>query len=512
MPLNFERGKSMKKLLGVLLVLSLFVMVFAARNYIVVGTTDKIITLDTADCYDYFSSTILDNIGAGLVDYKLGTSTLKPWLSTGWDVSDDGLTYTFHLRKDAKFSNGHKINAEVMKYSFDRAMKLNGEPAFLLTDFVKSTEVVDEYTFRVHMKYPFSGFPSVLGYTVAFPVDPAVYSMKDFNNGIPPASGPYMITSWNRDQKIVLERNPYYFGSKAKTQKIIIMFYQNAQTLRLALENGEIDVAYRTLLPMDINALKKNPNFHVYVGKGAQIREIVFDVTKKPFNNTKIREAIAYAVNRKEIASEVFAGQVEPLYTLVPMGMWSSTDVSPKRNLDKAKEILKSLGYSTSNKLEIPLWYSPSHYGPTEADAAQVLKEALEQTGMIKVDIKYAEWATYKQYWNHHNMGMFLLGWYPDYLDPDDYMWPFLSKDGAASMGCFYNNPEVQGLMKAARIVTAQDQRALIYEEVQKEALARDFAYVPLWQSTQQCVTNNMVKGVLLEPTQIFRFYVLELK
>jgi peptide/nickel transport system substrate-binding protein len=500
----------MKKFL-VLLIVGLILttsFVFGAKDYIIVGTTDKIRTLDPANCYDYFSSNILQNVLVGLVDYEVGTANLKPWLAEKWEISADGKVYTFYLRKDAVFEDGTPITAEVLKYSFDRVIKLNGDPAFLLSDIVEKTEVVDEYVFRVYLQYPFSAFLSVLGYTVAYPVNPKQYTIDDFYSLAPMASGPYRIKEWIRDVRIVLEANPKYFGEKPKTKTIIINFYENASTLRLALETGEIDVAYRDLDPRDILELENDPRFVVYKGESPQIRYIVFNVKQTPFDDPNVRTGLAYAVDRDMIANEVFVGLVKPLYSMIPMGMWSHEDIFPMRDLEKAKEVLAKSGYTKDNPLSIDLWYTPTHYGTTEADVAQIIKESLEETGVIKVNIKYAEWATYVDYFLNGTMGMFLLGWYPDYLDPDDYLWPFLSISGAKSLGSFYENPTVEELMIEARKSADVAERTEIYKKVQ-EILVKDKPYVPLWQGVAICIAKPEVKGIVLEPTQIFRYYIL---
>ena len=490
-----------------LLIIVLALVAFA-KDFIVVGTTDKIRSLDPARCYDYFSSNILQNIMVGLVDYKIGTSILKPMLAESWEVLDGGKTYIFHLRKDAVFEDGTPIDAHVFKYSFDRVIRLNGDPAFLLSDVVEKTEVIDDYTFKVTLKYPFSAFISVLGYTVAYPVNPKVYPEDAFYEDIPSASGPYKIKEWIRDVRIVLEENPKFFGEKPKTKVIIINFYESAATLRLALETGEIDVAYRHLDPRDIIDLKEREDIVVYEGASPQIRYLVINVTQKPFDNKKVRKAIAYAVDRKRIVEDVFVGLAKPLYSMIPEGMWSHKNVFPERDLEKAKQLLKEAGYDENNPLVIDLWYTPTHYGTTEADVAQVLKEALEETGVIKVTIKYAEWSTYIDYFLEGAMGLFLLGWYPDYLDPDNYVWPFLSESGAKSLGSFYSNKFVEELMIKARGFTGESARIPFYEKVQ-EILAEDVPYIPLWQGVATCAAKKSVKGILLEPTQIFRYYIL---
>ncbi len=478
------------------------------KSYIIIGTTDKISSLDPAKAYDYLSCNILQNIMAGLVKYVPGTTKIVPGMAKKWEISKNGLTYTFYLRKGLKFSNGDPITAEAFKFSIDRVIKLKQDPSFLLADVVKSVEVVNKHEFKVHLKYPFAPFISIMAFTVSYPVDPKVYSGDKVYNGTPVCSGPYKVKKWVRGQQIELVRNPYYYGKKAKTPIILVKLYRNANTLYIALLNREIDIAYRTLLPQQFAKIRKNKNFVSMVGPSPFIREIVFNVKKAPFDNTKLREALSYAINRKQIAKDVFNSQVEPLYTLIPKGMWAHKPVMPKYNPEKAIAMLKELGYSKSNPLKITLWYSPSHYGSTEAALALTIKNQLENTGLVKCELKSAEWATYIDYWNKGIMGMFLLGWYPDYFDPDDYMWPFLASSASAGMGSFYKNKEVDKLLLEARKTESRKERTKIYYKVQ-EILAKDVPYIPLFQGKQRIVTKPNIKGVLLDPVQIFRYYLL---
>ncbi|MGC8820624.1 MAG: ABC transporter substrate-binding protein [Fervidobacterium sp.] len=504
----------MRKFLTFVFLAVVMVLSFAAANYIVIGTTDKIRTLDPANCYDYFSSNILFNVLAGPVDYKIGSSEIIPWLFEKWTISADGLTYTFYIKKGAKFEDGTEIDANVFKWSWERVMKLNGDPAFLLGDIIDKIDVVDKYTLKVKLKYKFSAFVSVLGYTVAFPMNPKTTPEDKFLDGAPSASGPYRIAEWQRDVKIVLEANPKYFGPAPKTPKIIIQFFENSAQLRMALETGQIDVAYRHMDPRDILDLKQMQDqlgIKVYLGTSPQIRYLVINVKQKPFDNVLVRQALAYAVDREVITKTVFQDLARPLYSLIPMGWWSHKDVFPKKDVKAAVDLLKKAGYSESKPLTIDLWYTPSHYGSTEADVAQLIKRSLEETKLIKINIKYAEWSTYVEYFLNGTMGLFLLGWYPDYLDPDDYVWPFLSKSGGESLGSFYENKQVENLMMQARAATDIKERTKLYELVQA-ASAKDVPYIPLWQGYADCEAKNTVSGIVLEPTQIFRYYTLEKK
>ena len=493
-----------------LLLLVSVVSIFAisAKDYVILGTTDKITSLDPAKAYEYFSCNILQNVMTGLVEYIPGTTKIVPALAKSWEISPDGMTYTFHLKKGLKFSNGDPINAAAFKYSIDRVIRLNQNPSFLLADVVKDVKVIDDLTFQIHLKYPFAPFINILAFTVSYPVDPKVYPADKVYNGLPVASGPYMVKKLMRGQEIELVRNPNYYGKPAKTPIILIKIYRAANNLYMALLNGEIDVAYRTLLPQQFAQIQKNPRFKSYVGKSPFIREVVFNVDVKPFNNSKVREAISYAINREQIVKEVFKSQVVPLYTLIPDGMWGHKSVMPKYDPQKAIEILKSLGYSKTNPLKISLWYTPSHYGSTESDVALTIKNDLEATGYVKCDVKYAEWATYIDYLTKGIMGMFLLGWYPDYFDPDDYMWPFLESKASPSMGSHYSNKTVDQLLLDARLLNDIPGRTALYDTVQ-DLMAKDTPYVPLFQGEQHVVAKPNIGGIIMDPVQIFRYYLL---
>ncbi|WP_198018118.1 ABC transporter substrate-binding protein [Hippea jasoniae] len=480
------------RLLAALLLVSFISLpsfAISKKSYVIIGTTDKITSLDPAKAYDYLSDNILQNIGAGLVKYIPGTTKIVPDLAKKWKVSKDGLTYTFYLKKGLKFSNGDPINAEAFKYSLDRVIKLKQDPSFLLADVLKSVEVVNDYEFKIHLKYAFAPFISILAFPVSYPVDPKVYPSDKVYDGMPVSSGPYMVKKWVRGQQIEFVRNPYYHGKKAKTPIILLKLYRNANTLYIALLNGEIDVAYRTLLPQQFAKIQKNKNFVALVGPSPFIREIVFNVKQKPYGNTAIRKAFSYAIDRNQIVKDVFSGQVDPLYTLIPKGMWGHKNTFPKYNLKKAIKMLKKLGYSKEKPLKITLWYSPSHYGSTEAALALTIKNQLEKTGLVKCQLKSAEWATYTDYYFNGVMGMFLLGWYPDYFDPDDYMWPFLASSASPSMGCFYSNKTVDKLLSKARQVTDKKEREKIYEKVQK-ILAEEAPYIPLFQGKKELYQN----------------------
>nr|NIV31820.1 peptide ABC transporter substrate-binding protein [Anaerolineae bacterium] len=248
----------------------------------------------------------------------------------------------------------------------------------------------------------------------------------------------------------------------------------------------------------------------VIEGPGAQIRYLCFNVTTPPFDQKEVRQAIAAASDRDAIVTTAFQGTHAPLFSMVPMGMWSHKDSFGERDLDKAKELLTGAGYSEDNKLVMDLWWTPTHYGPTEADVATVLKDNLEETGLIEVNLQNTEWATYKEYMNAGSMPVFLLGWYPDYLDPDNYTWSFAHSSAADDIGIFYASDEMDALLEAGQTAAELrgDDRLKTYEDVQ-DLWAEDVPTVPYTQGSLLVVAQQGVEGIVLDPNMLFHYFLL---
>jgi peptide/nickel transport system substrate-binding protein len=497
----------------------------APRDTIVIGTTDKVATLDTANSYDYWTWQVFWNTAEALVGFKPGTTQLVPSLATDWTVSADGMMYTFRLRRGVTFTDGASFNAQAVKFSIDRALKLKGpEGAVGLIENIKSVDVVDRYTVRFTLKQPDATTLSRL--SEALPIadivspktTPANRIAKGFREYA--GTGPYRLVQYVPGQRMVYEAYPRYWGPKPKSRRVITTFYADSAALAAAVESGQVDVGYRSFGPEDIKRIQQTGRLQV--ARSAEfpsVRYIVFNATAKPFDNVKIRRAISYAVNRDRIVSDVFGGINQPLYSMVPPGMWSHIDTFPKRDLTKAKSLLAEAGYSEANKLAVTLWFTPSHYGTTESDAAAVIKDSIEETGLTTVEVKSSEWGDYVKAMGGGQFGMFLLGWYPDFVDPDNFLAPWLTEN-PESLGSYLNKAtsavdkqyynEFQKLFSDAKKTANQNQRSVFYKQGQQK-LADSAILVPLWQNLAQSyvIAQKNVKGITLDATTVWRAYLL---
>jgi len=477
---------------------------------IILGTTDKITVLDPAKTYDFYTWEVLNNIGEGLLKYRPGTTELEMGIAESYEVSPDGLRYTFKLRKGMKFTDGQPLDAAAVKWSVDRVMKLNLDPAWLVTAFVDRVEVVDATTVRFVLKAAVSYFPALVAMPPPyFPVSSKSFPVDKTAEPTVGHYGPYKIKKWVRDVELVLEANPDYYGAPPKSKEFVVKFYKDAATMRLALEAGEIDIAWKTLRPTDVVDLRAKGMLHLFEVPGGYIRYIVIRCHMAPFNDVRLRRAVAAAIDRDRICREAWKGTVEPLYSMVPIGMWSHIDAFKERDLELARKLLTEAGYSREKPFEFDFWYTPTHYGDPEADVATIIKESLEETGMMKVTLKNAEWATYAaEYLAKGVMPILLLGWYPDYIDPDDYLTPFLHSEYSGSLGVFYSNPEMDATLEEAMVKVDIKERTKLYEKVQR-LMADEAPVVPFFQGRLNAVTWPYIKGFILDPTMLLRYYLI---
>jgi len=481
---------------------------------IIIGTTFQITVLDPAAAYDLYTWEVLNNVGEGLLKYKPGTTNLTCGIAESYTVSPDGLNYTFTLRSGMQFTDGEPLDAAAVKWSIDRVILLNRDPAFLVSDYVSSVDVLGTLIVRFNLKKAVAYFPSLVAEPPYFPVSSKSYPADQTAEPTVGHYGPYKIRSWTRDVQLVLEANPAYYGTPPRSKYVVTKSYSNSTMMRQALENGQIDIAWKTLGATDVTDLKKDLHFNVVEARDSFIRYLVLRCNMTPFDDVRLRQAVAAAINRTRISAEAYGGLVDPLYSMVPVGISSHIDAFKDeygvRNLTLARELLTAAGYSESEKLQFDLWYPLVHYGDMEADVAAVIKSDLEETGMMNVTLRNADWVTYRANRAAGIMPIFLLGWWPDYLDPDDFLTPFVHSTESLWLGAFYNynNTVMDGILDEAMVEQNMAERTALYEDAQR-LLAEDAPRISFVQGRQYAVTQSNVRGVNLSLTELLPYYTI---
>ena len=510
---------------------------------IVVGTTESLQnSFDPAQAYDYLGSQVVFNTAETLVTYAPEATEPSPKLAAALpDVSPDGLTYTFVLKAGIKFSDGTPFNAAAVKFSLERARNFgakDAEAAGFLLSGIRSIDAPSDDKVVISLSQPNVTFLSRLAYSVASIVSPAAYAgnvlagtedgpavTARYKTDTIVGTGPYRITAYRERESIDLEANPDYWGPKPKTKRIRTRLFDKSSALKLALQNNEIDIAFRSLQPDENDFFRNRPGFKLIEGKGSGIRYLVINVTAPPWDNVNMRRALAAAVNRKAVVEEVFKGSATELASMVPDTFdtsepkWeqlygadapapsTSTKGAPAPTGRTLVDKYLSAAGKSSGTVPIDLWYSPTHYGDTEAAVAEVVARSLEETKRFTVKVRNVEWAEYGKKRAAGEMPVFFMGWFPDYLDPDDYLEPF--SDPNIFDPAKWNDPKMLELIRTEQKTLEPDRRAEAIRAAQAY-MADQVPYIPLFQAPQFAATSTKVSGVVLDPIQIFRFWLLE--
>jgi peptide/nickel transport system substrate-binding protein len=526
---GWEKGDYMKRRLrgwrfGAMATLALLVVVVAGASVgqsalsgadqsgvLISGTTDTVTNIDPAGNYDFGSATLGYNLLEHLYDARNG-SKIVPSLATNCSPAGSTKTWRCNLRRGVKFHDGSDFDSTDVKVSFDRVIKIN-DPSGIssLLSNLKSVTTNGRYTVTFNLKAPQSTWRFILA-SGAGGIVPSTYSANKLqaNNQTQVGTGPYKLTKYTPGQQAVFERFDDYWGPKARNEGLIVRYYSKSSTMKLALQRGEIDMAFQTFTPTELTSLGKAKGVRVYQGQGAVIRYLVMNVVREPFDNIAVRRAVAYMMPRQAIASRVYRGTVKPLYSMPPAGLPGHIDAFASRygrspNVAAAKRELQRAGLQTPFPIEV--WWTPTHYGDASADEYAEMKRGLEKGGVFKVTLKSTEWAQYSDaLGNQYNA--FQLGWFPDYPDPENYVLSFYQEENFTANG--YKSAKMSALLKQEQAAKTESRRLAIIRQIQQLA-AQDVPIIPYWQGNMIAVGRSNVRGIpgTLDAAFIMRYWKL---
>jgi peptide/nickel transport system substrate-binding protein len=319
---------------------------------------------------------------------------------------------------------------------------------------------------------------------------------------------------------------PDYQGllGPAKTETVNVKYYADSSNLKLDIQEGNIDVAFRSLSATDIEDLRGNDKVKVVDGPGGEIRYIVFNFDTQPYGAKTpeadpakalaVRQAVAHLIDREEIADQVYKGTYTPLYSYVAEGLTGAItplmdkygDGNGGPDVDKAKAALEAAGVTTP--IALSLQYSNDHYGPSSGDEYALIKDQLESSGLFTVDLQTTEWVQYSKQRTADAYPAYQLGWFPDYSDADNYLTPFFLTENFLSN--HYSNQQVNDLILQQASTPDPAERTALIEQIQ-ELEAADLSTVPYLQGAQVAVVGTDVTGTedTLDPSFKFRYGAL---
>jgi len=501
-----------------------------------IGTSDKITTIDPAGAYDNGSFAVMNQVYPFLMNTPPGSPDVEPDIAESAEFTSP-TDFTVKLKPGLTFVNGHALTSSDVKFSFDRILKINDEngPASLLAN-LDSTDAPDDTTVVFHLKVGNDQtFAQILSTNVGPIVDEEVLSPDALT---PDAdivagkafAGPYTLASYDQNNLLSYEANPDYKGllGAPKTEKVNVKYYADASNLKLDIQQGNIDVAFRSLSATDIADLRNNGDVKVVDGPGGEIRYIVFNFDTQPFGAKAegadpakalaVRQAVADLIDRKAISDDVYKGTYTPLYSFVPEGLTGAVtplkdaygDGSGGPSADKAKERLTAAGITTP--VQLSLQYTTDHYGPSSGDEYARIKSQLESSGLFAVDLQSTEYVQYSKDRVADVYPAYQLGWFPDFSDADNYLTPFFlnTDDSTAFVQNHYRNDAVNALIQQEVTTTDPDARTKLIEQIQTEE-AKDLATVPYLQGSQVAVVGKDVSGAedTLDASFKFRYGAL---
>ncbi len=481
---------------------------------LVVGLVAEPTSMDPGQLTDINSMRVLSNVYDTLVQFAPGTFTLEPGLATSWSISPDGLQYTFKLRRGVVFQDGTPFGAAAVKFTYDRLLDpqnpYHDTGPFPFAPFyygaIQSTAVIDSSTVRFTLKHPFSPLLHNFTLNTGRIVSPAAVKKwgKDFASH-PVGTGPFTFVSWQKNVRIVLQRNPRYWGGAPKLAQLIFRPLPDDQTRVTELLNGGVDFIV-DVPPDNLAQLKKDARFQVYQAPGPHIWWVTLNTRIKPFNDVRVRQAVNYAVNKAAICRDVLKGTCTPADGPIPPAVTWAFDPQVKGypyDPAKAKALLGEAGYPSG--FSGTFWIPESGSGMQSPKImAEAIQADLANVG-VKVSIQTYEWGAYLNQYGK-GLGSAEMGAMSFMLDPGDPA-PMLSLvvDGAAISpkgfnSGYYDDPKVNRLLQQASTVESQSKRGALYRQA-SAIIAQDAPWIFIDNALQTAATTRREHGFVLSPT-----------
>ena len=484
-------------------------------NTLRLATNEEIQTADVQKTTEDY--TIPMNIFDRLVEVKLdenGETKIVPSLAESWDISEDGLTYTFHLRKGVKFHNGEEFKADDAKYTFERMLKPETEA--LNQDFIdaisgaqdmmdgkadslKGLEVVDDYTVKMTLDEPFAPFLANLSTPGV-----SIYNRKateeagaDF--GIKPeltvGTGPFKFDSWVLNSEEQLVAFDDYWNERPKLDRISFKVVKDPETLRMMFESGELDELDLDTAPQQIKYFLDSDKYKNWIVSRDKVGIYYMSLNEniEPLNDVRVRKAIQMGIDRQAILDTVYSGKGTVQSGIFPPGLIGYNKNLPviEYNPEKAKELLKEAGYPNGFEMEIS---QDSESVDSTVQTYELIQSMLAQIG-IKVNINVVDEATWFSTRAEGKLGSYVTNWSADFNDPDNFIYTFFAPTNTVKRSFNYNNGEASNEVVKARTIVNEDERIKLYQDLEKKIIQEDAAWVPLYSKQHLFVVNPRVKN-----------------
>ncbi|GKV82418.1 glutathione ABC transporter substrate-binding protein GsiB [Pectobacterium carotovorum subsp. carotovorum] len=489
--------------------------VWAAKDAVIaVGSTFT--SLDPYDANDSLSQTVAKSFYQGLFGFDKDMKLVNV-LADSYDASPDGLTYTVKLHPGVKFHDGSAFNAAAVKVNLDRASNPDNRlKRYNLFKMIDKTEAVDDLTVKITLKTPFSAFVNNLAHPAAVMISPA--ALKQYGKEIgfhPVGTGPYRFVAWNQTDFVKVEKfNGYWKAGLPKLDSITWRPVVDNNTRAALLQTGEAQFAYP--IPFEqAKVLEKNDKLALVASPSILHRYISMNVTQKPFDNPKVRQALNYAINKEALIKVAFSGYATPAEGPLPSSIDYSVKYHPwPYDPAKARELLKEAGYPDG--FTTTLWSSHNH-----STAQKVLQFTQQQLAQVGVKVQVTAMDAGQRAAEVEGKGvketgvrLFYTGWSASTGEADWALSPLFATASwppAQFNTAFYSNPQVDADLANALKTTDRTEKQKLYKDAQDKIWA-DAPWIFL--ATERLVSANSKKltGFYVMPDTLFSFEEADLK
>ncbi len=474
--------------------------------------------LDPAQGPDANTDQVVEMIYSGLVKVDINLNVI-PDQATSWDVSPNGTVYTFHLRQGLAFSDGTPISAQTYVDTLTRALlpEVNSPIATFFegaivgandvnngkTKTLAGVKALDAQTLQITLTQPTPYFLEVLTRSLYFALNKRViaqYGQVDWPNhvaGSAVGSGPFMVKAWSHRQEMVLVPNPYYYGTRPKLREVDMFFVNDPPTALKAYRANQYDFIWN-ITPNDQQTVS---NVAGFTRKALLETDLLFFHTKiSPFNNPVVRQAFAYAIDRKTLVHAIFKDTVVEAPTIIPPGMPGYQPNYPGIPFDKirAKTLLLSVYPDVSKVPPITFTYPSSQVTPAEASA---LQQMWEQTLFLHVTLHPIDLSTYNHQTAQHQIQFGIIQWSADFPDPYDWLTLNLFSNAGDNSGEWSNADFDRTVTQAEK--STGDARIALYNQAEQIAI-QDVGWLPLDHEAMAAIIPSWLHGVTLNGRGLF--------
>lgn len=455
------------------------------------------------------------NIYETLLTFEDEGTAVEPGLAKEWEASDDGLTYTFELQEGVKFHDGTDFNAEAVVKNFERWAGGNADQfPYYNTMFggfegddghvIESVEADGEHTVVFTLKRPQAPFLKNLAmdmFAIASPTAIEEQGDDDFERN-PVGTGPFKFVEWKANDSITVEKfEDYWQEGKPKLDKIIFRSIPDNASRLNALTTGEIDLA-DGINPSDGESIENNQDLQLFERPSMNVGYLGLTVTREPFGDKLVRQAINHAIDKESIIDAFFEGRADVAVNPMPPSISGYNDEIEGYDYDpeKAKELLEEAGFADGFEMELWAMPVPRPYMPDGEKVAEVIQKNLADVG-ITAKIVSHEWATYLDLAEKGEADAFMLGWTGDNGDPDNFIYALLDEDNIGSNNyTYFKHDEMHDLLIEAQTEVDEEKRIELYKEAQ-EIVHEEAPWVPLAHSIPLLAGAKDITGFLPHPT-----------